>query len=73
MRFQPIIASLCEVRKVVVPSGKLKLVATLNEAKGVVISAYQTQLEEDWLNELKAKYPVTVNEKILEKVRKCYN
>lgn len=46
---------------------------TLNEAKGVVISAYQTQLEEDWLNELKAKYPVTVNEKILEKVRKCYN
>ena len=46
---------------------------TLNEAKGIVISAYQTQLEEDWLNELKAKYPVTVNEKILEKVRKCYN
>ena len=46
---------------------------TINEAKGIVISAYQTQLEEDWLNKLKAKYPVTVNEKVLEKVKKCYN
>ncbi|MBR6091327.1 MAG: peptidylprolyl isomerase [Bacteroidales bacterium] len=45
---------------------------TLNEAKGLVISAYQQQLEEDWLNELKAKYPVTVNEKTLEKVKQCY-
>lgn len=45
---------------------------TLNEAKGLVISAYQQQLEEDWLNELKAKYPVTVNEKTLEKVKTCY-
>ena len=45
---------------------------TLNEAKGLVISAYQTQLEEDWLNELKTKYPVTVNEKVLEKVKKNY-
>ena len=45
---------------------------TLNEAKGLVISAYQQQLEEDWLNGLKAKYPVTINEKILEKVKNCY-
>jgi peptidyl-prolyl cis-trans isomerase SurA len=45
---------------------------TLKEAKGVVISAYQTQLEEEWLNELKAKYPVTINEKVLEKVKKNY-
>lgn len=45
---------------------------TLNEAKGLVISAYQTQLEEDWLNELKVKYPVTVNEKVLAKVKKNY-
>jgi peptidyl-prolyl cis-trans isomerase SurA len=45
---------------------------TLKEAKGVVISAYQTQLEEEWLNDLKAKYPVTINEKILEKVKKNY-
>ena len=45
---------------------------TLREAKGVVVSAYQAQLEEDWLNELKAKYPVTINEKLLEKVKKNY-
>ena len=45
---------------------------TLNEAKGLVISSYQTQLEEEWLNELKTKYPVTVNQKVLEKVRKNY-
>lgn len=45
---------------------------TLKEAKGVVISAYQMKLEEDWLESLKEKYPVTVDEKILEKVRKNY-
>lgn len=45
---------------------------TYKEARGVIISAYQTKLEEDWLAALKAKYPVTVNEKILEKVRKYY-
>lgn len=45
---------------------------TYREARGVIISAYQAKLEEEWLNELKAKYPVTVNEKILEKVEKCY-
>lgn len=45
---------------------------TLKEAKGVVISAYQTQLEAKWLESLKAKYPVTINEKVLEKVRKQY-
>lgn len=45
---------------------------TYREARGVIISAYQTKLEEDWLNELRAKYPVTVDEKVLEKVKKCY-
>ena len=45
---------------------------TYKEARGVITSAYQTQLEADWLEALKEKYPVTVNEKILEKVRKNY-
>ena len=45
---------------------------TLKEAKGVIISSYQTQLEADWLESLKAKYPVTIDEKLLEKVRKQY-
>ncbi len=43
---------------------------TYREAKGIVISAYQNKLEEDWLKVLKEKYPVQVNEKLLEKVRK---
>jgi peptidyl-prolyl cis-trans isomerase SurA len=45
---------------------------TYKESRGIITSAYQTKLEEDWLKELEAKYPVTVNEKILEKVRKSY-
>jgi len=45
---------------------------TYREARGVITSAYQTKLENDWLESLKAKYPVTVNEKVLEKIRKNY-
>ena len=45
---------------------------TLREAKGLVISAYQTQLETEWLEALKEKYPVTINDKLLEKVRNSY-
>lgn len=45
---------------------------TLKEAKGLVISAYQAQLEADWMEALKTKYPVTINEKVLEKVRNNY-
>lgn len=45
---------------------------TYKEARGVIISAYQTKLEEDWLNALKAKYEVKIDEKVLEKVRKSY-
>ena len=45
---------------------------TYKEAKGQIISAYQTKLEDDWLKALKEKYPVTVNEKVLNKVKKCY-
>ena len=45
---------------------------TFMEARGVATSAYQTKLENDWLEELKTKYPVTVNEKVLEKVRNYY-
>ena len=47
-------------------------VKTYREARGMIISAYQNKLEEDWIAELKAKYPVTINEKLLEKVKKCY-
>ena len=42
------------------------------EARGLITSAYQSKLEDEWLKQLEDKYPVTVNEKILEKVRKSY-
>ena len=45
---------------------------TFKEARGVVTSAYQAKLEEDWLKELNAKYHPTVDQKVLEKVRNYY-
>jgi peptidyl-prolyl cis-trans isomerase SurA len=34
-----------------------------SEAKGLVINDYQLELEKKWLEELKKKYPVVINEK----------
>ena len=45
---------------------------TLREARGLVTSDYQVELEEYWVKMLKEKYPVSVDEKVLEKVRKLY-
>ena len=45
---------------------------TLKEARGLVTSDYQVELEENWVKMLKKKYPVEVNEKVLDKVRKLY-
>ena len=40
----------------------------LSECRGLVISDYQKQLEEEWVKELQEKYPVKVNERILNSV-----
>jgi peptidyl-prolyl cis-trans isomerase SurA len=40
------------------------------EARGLVINDYQAELEKQWLAELKKKYPVRMNAKGLEMVRK---
>lgn len=42
---------------------------TLDDVKGLVTSDYQNQLESDWVERLKAKYPIEVNEKVLKKVK----
>jgi peptidyl-prolyl cis-trans isomerase SurA len=43
------------------------------DAKGLVINDYQTQLEKQWLERLKKKYPVSVNQKVWsEVVRKAH-
>jgi len=53
------------VEEIVEPTPK-----PLSETKGYVISDYQTQLEKDWIAELKQKYPVVIKEKTL---RSLYN
>ncbi len=42
----------------------------LEEVKGLVISKYQSKIEEDWIKELKSKYKVVINKKALKKVKK---
>lgn len=46
---------------------------TFKESKGLVTSAYQVELEAKWLEQLREKYPVKINEKVLKKVKKNYN
>ena len=41
----------------------------LDEARGQITSDYQNFLEEEWLKELKQKYPVEVNEKLLSTIK----
>ena len=45
---------------------------TLKEARGLVTSDYQVELEQKWVEALHKKYPVKVDEKVLDKVRKLY-
>jgi peptidyl-prolyl cis-trans isomerase SurA len=42
----------------------------LSEARGAFISDYQGQLEKDWINDLKGKYPVRINQDVLQKLIK---
>ncbi len=42
---------------------------TMTDVKSLVTSDYQNQLETDWIEKLKARYPVKVNEKVLKKVK----
>ncbi len=48
------------IKEVIQPMPK-----TLSECKGLVTADYQKYLEQEWLKELRAKYPVEIN-------RKCY-
>ncbi|MFT3886069.1 MAG: peptidylprolyl isomerase [Flavobacteriales bacterium] len=49
-----------DLKRVVQPEPK-----PLNEARGLVTAAYQDQLEKDWIKELRAKYPVKVEQDVL--------
>ena len=38
----------------------------LKEARGLIISAYQDQLEKEWIESLRSKYPVVINSEVLK-------
>jgi peptidyl-prolyl cis-trans isomerase SurA len=38
---------------------------SFNDARGLVINDYQTELEKNWVEQLKKKYPVRVNQAVL--------
>ncbi len=53
------------IREYNVPSPR-----TFEEARGLVINDYQSELENKWIDELKKKYPVTVNETVFKTLLK---
>ncbi len=52
----------------VLPSGQ----KSFKEATGLVIADYQDLLQKQWVSRLKKKYPVHINQKVLEKLKKKY-
>lgn len=42
---------------------------TMTDVRSLVTGDYQNQLERDWVERLKSRYPVTVNQKVLRKVK----
>ena len=59
-------ASFCYILKVY----NSKDQRTYDEAKGLVINDYQLEMEEKWINQLKKKYPVKVNEAVVKSMAK---
>jgi peptidyl-prolyl cis-trans isomerase SurA len=43
---------------------------TYEEARGLVMNDYQTELENQWIDELRKKYPVTINETVFKTLPK---
>ncbi len=53
----------------IIPPGRL----SFDQARGLVVSDYQDVLEKAWVNQLRNKYPVHINEKVLKKLVNYYN
>lgn len=52
------------IRKIMAPKPK-----TYEEARGLVTSSYQSWLEQEWINSLKAKYPVSISQKVFDSIQ----
>lgn len=48
---------------------KLDAPEEVADVRGLVVSDYQNQLEQDWVEEMRLKYPIRVDEKVLKKVK----
>ncbi len=55
---------IADIKGVRVPEPK-----TLDEARGLITAAYQDGLEKAWIAELRAKYPVTVDQDVLYSIK----
>lgn len=42
---------------------------SMSDVRSLVTGDYQNKLEHDWVESLKSRYPVTVNEKVLKKIK----
>lgn len=40
-----------------------------NKVRGIIISQYQDELEKEWVKELREKYTVTINQKVLDSIK----
>lgn len=58
-------ASFCYIIKTFVGNDR----RSFEEAKGLVINDYQLLLEEQWINQLKKKYPVKINEQVVKSLK----
>lgn len=55
--------------KSILPAGD----KSLEEARGRVINDYQNQIETDWINNLRARFKVEINQEVLQKVKAQIN
>lgn len=46
------------------------MIKSLGEARGYVIADYQDQLEKEWVKKLKSKYDVTLDQKVVNQLKK---
>ncbi len=57
-------ATMIMVHQVIAPEIK-----KLNEARGIITADYQNYLEQEWIKELRSKYPFEVNKEVLSSIK----